>query len=690
MNYLAGSLRSSLFGAVVFAGAVSCTNDYDRFVVGSGGGSPTTSGTGGSTTSGSGGGGGTLTSTGGATGTGGLGGGSTTSGGGGAGGTLATGGSGGAGGGGVVDALALDVHPSGQEADKFVLASALPNAELFSFELLPASSVDIGKLELTLAAVQGVVTADVSNARLFLDTGTLGALDAADTQVPGTGTATISGATGNLTFQPAAPITVSAAQPMLIVADVASLGIGDTMTLGLATTGVGAVGTASQMPITPTGAVTDALHQVVSADLAIGDMVLYYGQGAVPTPFVRAYDDSASSWTAPDAGPSAAPTIRWVASPESLGTDEIVAVLADNANSPQLDVLRRTGTTWSVDWTATGITGAQAIRRAFDVEREVTSGDTVVVYGDNTNTPKYRARTNGVWSAEAPVRPTAGAGIVRWVELVSRPGTNEITLVSTDSASDLTVLTWDGAAWSAPTVLETSVDTLDYLAFGAAYEGVSGDLLITWGRNDAGVNGFYWARRAAGGTSYAASVMYEPAPLSRPGPLRLASEPGTDRIAISYLEFTCGGQTCDDFISAIWDGATDSWTSKMRLDADIGARYADFVGAIPVDVVWLGTSGTAVAVYSDSGTNIDWAKWTSGTGWVLQPDFAPTPAIGQRVNVRAVGFPMQSRAMFVFGDGNGDLFAKTTDGVAWVDAGGALETALSTPNAGAFAVVVKR
>lgn len=617
-------------------------------------------------------------------------------GGGGSGGDVATGGGGGAGGAGgeggaapLEDALSLANHPEGQEPDQFTLTPALTDAELLAFELRPTNAIDVETMVFELTAASGVVAAELTAARLFRDEGTEGVLDGADVEVGDAGLVDLTAATGTITFAPTTPIRLAADQPMLLVLDVASLAIGDQVTLDLVPASIEATSVTSGDPVVATGSVADATHLVEGEDLSTGDVLLYLGDGGLPSPSVRTYDASATTWSAATTSIDAGATISWVVTPETVGKEELVAVMSDDGATTQIDMLRRSTTTWVVDWTATDIAAGERNKRGLDVERESTSGDTLIVYADGTGIPKYRVWTGAAWSAPLGVVANALAGNVRWVELVSRPGSDEITLLVVDAANDLTAVTWSGAAWSAPVVLETTVNTIEYLAFGGAYEALSGDFVAVWGKTETDAYGFYWARRAASTTVFVEVATYEGWPLLRPGVVRMRSEPGTNRIALAYLEYTCGGGGCDYFIGAIWDGQSNAWTEESIIDDQIDANYSDFKGSIPLDLAWIGNPATVVAVYPETGDGLDWATWNAADGWTLEGDVNTSPNLGQRVNVQALPYPGQASVMFLVSDSAGDLFAKAYDGAGWTDVGGQLENSLSLLASRPFAAAVK-
>ena len=204
------------------------------------------------------------------------------------------------------------------------------------------------------------------------------------------------------------------------------------------------------------------------------DVRTVYGTSTAPAddPRTRTWDQSASSWSVAEQTIAANSTVRWVVNALSpTGTTELVGVLSDTGTGSDLDLLRWNGTTWTVDWSSTAITQANTTKRGFDLEYEALSGEALVVYSTNTATPQYRTWNGTSWSAPANVVATApGSGVVEWVELERRPGTNELVLVYADSNQDLFGILWTGASWDeagSETTFTTSLSTTTK-AFDAA------------------------------------------------------------------------------------------------------------------------------------------------------------------------------------------------------------------------------
>ncbi|HZN41879.1 MAG TPA: Ig-like domain-containing protein, partial [Planctomycetota bacterium] len=426
--------------------------------------------------------------------------------------------------------------------------------------------------------------------------------------------------------------------------------------------------------------------------LLVNDVRLFYGEGSDRQPRLRTWDDLGSSWSSEGKALPAGSTIYWMQHALSPLLDDhgLLAVLSGNGASTELDMLRWNGAEWSLDWTSTSITAANAQKRGFDIAYEQTSGDAMVVYSNNTNQPRFRTRVNGTWSAETGVTSAPLAGVVQWVQMASRPGSNEIALCYSDSSNDLAVVVWSGTAWVAATsaVLETNLKTnavttaVSNRVFDVAYEATTGDALVAWSR--ATTNGFWYSTKLAASTGWAAAAQQAAAPSNGvPHFVDLATEPGGSRIACCALSLD--GQ--ERLGLATWDGS--AWVNAGEYDAQIRDVNNGATGDFPAAVAWVGNSGTAVCVYADDTTDtLDWASWTPGTGWVVQTDGA-IPGKGFTESIDLQSFANVQDVLLVFSDSNADLYALTFTGTGWALTITSLEDSLSSIASRPFGFAVK-
>ncbi len=306
-----------------------------------------------------------------------------------------------------------------------------------------------------------------------------------------------------------------------------------------------------------------------------------------------------------------------------------------------------------------------------------------MVYSNNTANPVYMTHTGGSWNTGNVFGTPPGSGTVEWVELVRRPGTNEISLVYADSNSDLFAVVWDGSNWdvSNAATLEQNLSTVTTKAFDAAYEGLTGNLLVVWGLS----NDLEYSSKAAGLNGFSAGASVGGGFTGRKGnTVDLASERSGNRIALG----TRGGiASDDDFNTAMWNGG--SWINITAPSDGTGVNPGS--GDAGVAVGWVGTSGVAVAVYSSTSGQIDWSRWSAGGGWVVQADEA-VAGMGDTESVLMETFSDQNKLMAVLSDSNSDLYAVTYDGSNWVvtNGGVALETGLSATDSVPYGFSIRR
>ena len=374
--------------------------------------------------------------------------------------------------------------------------------------------------------------------------------------------------------------------------------------------------------------------------------------------------------------------VRWVVHKTSplASAEEFFAALSDDGSSTQLYLRRWDGRRWSEDHPlrrpVSAITSANAGQRGFDLEVEGLSGQALFVYSDNDDNPRYRVFANGAWSADQAVFSTPpSAGTILWVDLVPRPGTDEIALITLDDTEVLSALIWDGSSWSdsgAPTVLDNQIAELrDSKAFDAAYESLSGDLLVGWGYQTVIEETRYATRPASSGiwtisqqnSTDAVGAVY-----------RLAADPASDNIVAGVGEGLVGA----DVAGMIWDGT--QWSDVA----------GDLVLGGPTDqrdlaVGWIGTTGRAILLLDRDSTSgvLQWAEWEffiSG-GWTNQGS-ASINGFGDLALAEFRDVPNADELLALFVDDTGQLYSATFDGSQWtVDGSEALVTGLELSGA---------
>lgn len=406
--------------------------------------------------------------------------------------------------------------------------------------------------------------------------------------------------------------------------------------------------------------------------LGSGNARLIYGD-TTPTVVHRSWSGpAATAWSTAAGLLQVTKPAAWTRSEVSPTTpgDEAAAVFGSDSSGTELKLLTRsTAASWSTAWSTTAIAVSESGKRGFDLAYEQSSGDLLVVYSNNTATPRYRTRSGGSWSAEQGLplndggspNPDLNSGTALWVELVPRPGSNEVALLYGDANAVLAVIVWDGSQWKTSvaktlaTNLKQSSGTggLFQRCFDGAWEGQSGDLLVAWGA--AGLGGYRSATLS--GTSWTNLPDFTGTP-GEVDFVDLAGQAGGDLVAGVMMD---QGGGVERMVLATWNGS--AWNAAEH-DAD--ARDVNNVsqGDASAAVAWVDAT-TAIAIYADNASGVlDWARWTSGTNWVVQPDVA-VAGKGETESVFLVPIPGKSQVMVVFSDSKSQLGAAVYDGASW-------------------------
>jgi hypothetical protein len=297
----------------------------------------------------------------------------------------------------------------------------------------------------------------------------------------------------------------------------------------------------------------------------------------------------------------------------------------------------------------------------------------MVVYSDNTANPVFRTYSEGNWSSEASVFATPpGSGTILWVQLASRPGTDELALVCLSDTENLTAVIWDGDSWDEANT-EALLDTMIATAtasrpFDLAYESLSGDLLVVWGHTNL-IEEVRYSQKLAGSGTFMNGLANSAEAMG--AIVRLAPNPSGNDIACALSEGSIG----DDAVGMIWDGDNFHDIAEFDLSASPTAR--------DVSISWVGTTGVAIYVYKDNdgGGTLDWARYANGN-WLRQADEA-LPGIGDLEFIQARSFPGQDRVMVMMSDDTGKLFALIYDGTDWTITNGGLALEGNLPDLGA-------
>jgi len=415
----------------------------------------------------------------------------------------------------------------------------------------------------------------------------------------------------------------------------------------------------------------------------VGDGILVYGEGSVQMPRYRTWNSLSQTWSSELNASSVGGTIEWASVKASPTKDEYILLTADSYDDINVQIYsNQTGTLcWhngilcgSVLELTTTSTAANAHK--MDLAYEQNSGRALLVYSDNTSTPKYLIWYGDHWSSQQSVPVTITSGIVEWIKLIARPDSNEIALVYSDSRDSLNSIIWDGNSWSCEpsSALSTNLYYPDYRKFDAGYEQVSGDLLIVHSINN--TEDLRYTTKPSGSCTYSTAVQ---AAFNETGMIiSVSPQIGSDYILVS--ESNGGSQ--DDLQASVWNG-----TSWLKFGANDTTIYAS--DAVPNQlhgVAWTGTSPYGILVYSDAATNtvVDYYIYNkTSNAWITATDFSPTPLLSNEDNnILTLSFLDQNKTMVIIKDDSADLWAKVFDGntLSWIntEGGSALETSVSS------------
>lgn len=250
--------------------------------------------------------------------------------------------------------------------------------------------------------------------------------------------------------------------------------------------------------------------------------------------------------------------------------------------------------------------------RSFDVGVDTFNDKAIVAYWDQPSlTMKYRTH-NGTTLSGATTVPgmTFSAGDeAQVVSLVSRgSGVNVLLLVLTQGQK-LWAATWNGSAWTGATTLSTAISVANYNPFAAAYEALSGDILLIYG--DSTGNAKYrtytgsWSAEGSFG-ALGANVQW----------IRMVPRAGTDEI------YMAASETAQNLYLAKWSGS--ALTAFVVAASAIG--YTD---RRPFDIRCSADGSTVLAAYGVNANTLYYRTWT-GAAFSAQ---LSGPNLGAKVQI---------------------------------------------------------
>lgn len=223
-------------------------------------------------------------------------------------------------------------------------------------------------------------------------------------------------------------------------------------------------------------------------------------------------------------------------------------------------------------------------RRAFDIATMTDSKRLLFARSNGTPNPEVQTLGDGGWrqaAAAFAMAPTEGIPI--WLELYPSPNSDEAVLVSATDRNELGVALWDGAAFSIPTRLSSTLATIDHQPFSGVWQNTPVQF-VTFFADGAYV--YSWPLDAGQRSSRQRSD-------SNVGFVRVAVEPGTSRIGVTT---TASGSSPTHFRFVF------PWTpvvASQGIAPDAGARTTRLsLATTPLGFAWLPTGNPAVTYAS--------------------------------------------------------------------------------------------
>lgn len=262
------------------------------------------------------------------------------------------------------------------------------------------------------------------------------------------------------------------------------------------------------------------------------------------------------------------------------------------------------GSAWSIPKEVTTDAGTYA-GRAFDIAYEQSSGDAIVVFSIDSNQPQYYSWNGSAWGTtpENCVAVGTDTDHVYWVGLASKPGADEIIMVTQHNNLPIYAQVWDGDNWGNAVNLTPAADVLGYQCFDVAYEQLRKRAMVVYTIEDSKIPQYsMWDTTdlwVASGTATASAADYLRW-------VKLAAKPGSNELLLAISD------TGKDLDVQLWySGASETWSNTVTEMIDSGLPTLAFRC---FDVAYESTSGEGMVVWSDNDTTAEYCIW-DGSSW---------------------------------------------------------------------------
>lgn len=334
--------------------------------------------------------------------------------------------------------------------------------------------------------------------------------------------------------------------------------------------------------------------------------LLVWARSGSTTPWQSQWNGS--SWPSATSLPSVGGHATWVVLRACPTRDEFVAATLDY--DKHINAVIRTGSSWG-SVTEVGTAAGQDSDRGFDVAYSVTSGTALIAYwNDSTQKLCYRTSSGSGWSPQATLTLPATSKL-RYLRLHPIPSSDQIVMLCANEDKDLFAATWNGSGFDSVTTIESMIQTIDEECFAMAFESTSEHGLLVYAED--GQNTPRYRTFISGAWSPEASVPSVGQPQRW---VRLAAEPGTDRIVLATLD------NDSDLNACIWSGT--AWGSVSELETHMRATDRRCF-----DVAFRAT-GSALVAYVRNSQHYTRFRSLSGSTW---SGHSNGPNVGDAVDV---------------------------------------------------------
>jgi archaellum component FlaF (FlaF/FlaG flagellin family) len=399
-------------------------------------------------------------------------------------------------------------------------------------------------------------------------------------------------------------------------------------------------------------------------------LTAYYDQWAPEIPRYRAWNGSAWSNERATANVSAVNNeIWWFVLKASRSRNELLLGTIDRSGHVDFQVWQNGS--WGSPLRATTLSVGNKYNeyRGFDISYEQQSGRALVVYQDNSATPKYRIWNGSAWSVEGSIN--GGSGIPFWIVLASHPdpGSNEIVLATLNDNKDIYAHVWNGTSWGYTQLITTSAPENKRKCFDVVYEHNRGRAFVVYA-DGTKIPRYYTWDGAWSGPLSTSSV-----PSKKIRWIKLAAESSSNRILMGVLYDKDKKTHAPKGISIqTWTGT--AWSNNFEVTSNPAEK-----DKMVFDVAWESSSGNGMVAYGVNnqanprfrrclGTNCNSGVW-SGEGQALNPN--PTNGVPKWVrlesdpNSNSIMLMHSVKKVKVAGENIWGIGVQRWTGYAWTD-----------------------